>query len=106
MTDLKCGVENCIYNSEHLCSKGDICVGGKNACHSDDTCCESFAQQRDGMSAFTSSISHPSREINIDCEAVKCMYNEDYKCTADHVDIKGCGACGCRETACETFIER
>lgn len=106
MTDLKCGVENCIYNSEHLCSKGDICVGGKNACCSDDTCCESFAQQRDGMSAFTSSISHPSREIGIDCEAVKCMYNEDYKCTADHVDIKGCGACGCRETACDTFIER
>lgn len=106
MTDLKCSVENCAYNAEHLCSKGDICVGGKNAICSEDTCCESFAQHKEGMDAFTSSIAHPSKNITIDCEAVKCRYNTGYKCTASHVDIKGCGACGCGETACETFMEK
>ena len=40
------------------------------------------------------------------CEAVKCIYNSNYKCVADHVDIKGCGACDCRETACATFTEK
>jgi hypothetical protein len=25
---------------------------------------------------------------------------------ADHVDIKGCGADSCRETACATFAEK
>jgi hypothetical protein len=25
---------------------------------------------------------------------------------ADHVDIKGCGASDCRETACATFSEK
>lgn len=106
MTDLKCSVDNCIYNAEHLCNRGDICVGGKNACCSDETCCESFAQHREGTDSFTSSITHPSRNVSIDCEAVNCIYNRGLRCSADHVDITGCGACGCGQTACETFAEK
>lgn len=106
MTELKCGVENCVYNCQQLCSKGDINVGGRNACCCDDTCCESFAGKREGLDAFTSSISHPSSMTNIDCEAVQCRYNKNYKCDAKHVDIKGCGAEGCRETSCATFTEK
>lgn len=106
MANLKCGVENCTYNKAHLCSKGDIMVGGKNACTSDETRCESFAEAREGRDAYTSSLDHPSEMISIDCEAVKCTYNSNYKCVADHVDIQGCGACNCRETSCATFAER
>lgn len=106
MADLKCTVENCTYNKEHLCSKGDIMVGGKHADTTEDTCCESFAQKREGMDAYTSALEHPSRTISIDCEAVKCMYNSNYKCVAEHVDIKGAGAADCRETACATFKEK
>lgn len=104
MAELKCGVENCTYNKERLCSKGDIMVGGKHADNSDDTCCESFMERRDG--AFTSAIEHPSKIISIDCEAVKCIYNSNYKCVADHVDIMGSGADSSRETSCATFAER
>lgn len=106
MADLKCVVENCTYNKDCLCSKGDIMVGGKHACDCDGTCCESFAQKREGRESFSNSLSHPSHTISIDCEAVKCIYNSNYKCVADHVDIKGCGACDCRETACATFTEK
>lgn len=106
MADLRCGVENCTYNEECLCCKGDIMVGGKSACDCNETCCESFAQRRECYDAFTSSLSHPSKTISIDCEAVKCIYNSNYKCHAEHVDIKGCGACDCKETACATFTER
>lgn len=106
MAELKCAVENCTYNKDRYCCKGDIMVGGKNACKEEDTCCESFAQRREGLDAFTSSLSHPSKIISIDCEAVKCVYNNNYKCVAEHVDIKGCGACDCRETACATFKEK
>jgi hypothetical protein len=31
------------------------------------------------------------------------MYNTNYKCHAEHVDIKGNGACDCHQTACGTF---
>ena len=37
MADLKCVVENCTYNKDCLCSKGDIMVGGKHACDCDGT---------------------------------------------------------------------
>lgn len=106
MTELKCGVQNCVYNKDNLCSKGEINVGGKHACSCEGTCCESFAKHREGLDAFTSSISHPSNMISIDCEAVKCIYNKNYKCSAQHVDIKGCAAEGCRETSCATFTEK
>ena len=42
MAELKCMAEKCNYNKDCLCSKGDIMVGGKNACESSDTNCESF----------------------------------------------------------------
>ena len=102
--DLKCRVENCIYNKDELCSKGDIMVGGKHASNSEGTCCESFSERKED--SFSSALDHPSRTISIDCEASKCIYNSNYKCVADHVEIRGCGACDCRETACSTFKER
>ena len=106
MAELKCGAENCTYNQDRYCSKGDIMVGGKHACNCDDTCCESFIQKRQGQDSYTNAASHPSKTISIDCEAVKCVYNSNYKCVADHVDIRGNGACNCRETACATFTEK
>ena len=106
MAELKCGVENCTYNKEHYCSKGDIMVGGKHAHKEEETCCESFAQRRGETNAYTSSLSHPGKIISIDCEAVKCVYNSNYKCVAEHVDITGNGAGDSRETACATFTEK
>ena len=106
MAELKCGAEGCIYNKEHLCSKGDIMVGGKHADKYEDTCCESFAERRASLDSYSSSLDHPSKTISIDCEAVKCMYNSNYKCVADHVDIQGSQANASRETACATFKEK
>ena len=106
MADLKCAVENCTYNDRCLCCKGDIMVGGKHAEDCDGTCCESFFPQREGVDSFKSSVVHPSQTISIDCEAVKCIYNTNYKCHADHVDIKGSGADDFEQTACATFTEK
>lgn len=106
MAELKCGAVNCTYNEDHYCCKGDIMVGGKHAACTEDTCCESFTQRKEGNDVYTSSLSHPSKTISIDCEAVKCIYNSNYKCVAKHVDIAGCGADTSRETACATFKER
>ncbi len=104
MAELYCSVDNCAYNKSEYCCKGDIQVGGKHAVKENETCCESFADEK--MDRYTSALEHPSKAIDIDCEAVKCIYNNEYKCVAEHVDIKGCGACECTETACATFTER
>ena len=57
------------------------------------------------LAGLMEAMPHCDITISIDCEAEKCMYNSNYKCTASHVDIRGCHACDCRETACDTFRE-
>ena len=101
MADLCCYAERCTYNKEHLCCKGDIMVGGKNAENSGETCCESFLERKEN--SYTSSMEHPSTTISIDCEAKNCTHNSNYKCHAQNVEIENPKACCCSDTACGTF---
>lgn len=100
MTRLKCTVHNCMYNSEELCSKGDIMIGGKSATRGNETCCESFKERRESAS---NAVGHPSKNIDVDCEATKCVFNEDCKCHAEEIGIAGSRACTCAETECASF---
>lgn len=104
MSELTCGVTNCTYNKDYCCCKGDIMVGGKHADSCDNTCCESFHKR--STDTFTSAVSHPGKIVSIDCEAVKCIYNSNYRCNAEHVDIKGGNAGTSMETLCATFKEK
>lgn len=104
MAELKCGAENCYFNKEKYCCKGDIMVGGKHAETKDCTCCDSFVVRK--SDSYSSALSHPSPTISIDCEAVKCIYNANYRCQAEHVDIKGGSAETSAETICSTFREK
>ncbi len=81
-------------------------VGGVHATQSTATSCESFIRRSGSYDAFISSITHPSHIISIDCEAVKCIYNSNYKCLANKVEIKGDGADQHKDTLCATFAER
>ena len=104
MAALVCMARQCSYNNAQKCCKGDIMVGGKNACKSDETCCESFrGAEKDH---FSNAMSHPCDTICIDCEAEKCVHNSNYKCHAQNVSIEGSQACQCKETACGTFKEK
>ena len=38
MAELKCVVENCTYNNDKCCCKGDIMVGGKEAQKEKEKC--------------------------------------------------------------------
>lgn len=104
MAKLQCRANTCMYNMDEYCSRGDITVGGKHATMGNDTSCESFSERREDR--FTSSTVHPSQYISVDCEAVNCIHNNDYKCVASQVEIKGMGASNRVETNCGTFQER
>ena len=104
MAELKCTVTNCGYNKDKLCCKGDITVGGKSACTTDETCCESFREKK--ADSYSNAMDNPCKTISIDCEAVKCIYNTNYRCQASHVDIKGSNADKSMETICATFKEK
>lgn len=103
MADLSCEVMNCSYNKEKCCCKGDIMVGGKHATNKDATTCESFVLRKGD--SYTSAIDHPTRMISIDCEAIKCSYNSNYRCTASKVNIQGKVTNTSQGTLCATFKE-
>lgn len=101
MTQLKCSAQTCMYNEDHYCCKGDIMVEGRDAMEPSATCCGSF-RERTGENT-TNAMEHPSRMIDVDCEAEKCVFNDDCKCTAQEIGIAGSHACNCQDTECASF---
>ena len=101
MTHLDCSVQNCMYNQDNSCSKESIHVDGSSASSTEDTCCKSFVERKEG--AATNSTKEAVKPTDIACEAVNCMYNEDCRCDAEHIGIAGSDACDCEHTECASF---
>lgn len=103
MTILDCNVTSCVHNESEKCCRGSIEVMGQEATASESTCCGSYDKRGCGC---TNSVKEPNDKSDIRCEAVKCKYNEQYKCTAGHVGVVGSNAGEMRETECATFCCR
>lgn len=104
MTKLKCSVKNCMHYSDDCCCKRVILVDGHSAGKPDETCCSSFDENKGGV--FTNLFKTPEQRLEVECDAVKCVYNEDRRCSAERIGISGDGACECTETRCSTFKAR
>lgn len=101
MPMLSCSAITCVYNKDELCSKGDISVGGQSAQTPDETCCESFRERT--SSDASNSEGCGCKTIAVDCEATKCIYNENCKCDAAKIGIGGASAATPEDTKCGTF---
>ena len=104
MTRLDCNVTNCLHNAENCCCKAAIIVEGEQAKDTCDTCCGSFDENKDG--AYHNLFKTPENRLEVDWEAVKCVYNEGRHCSADHIGIAGDGASEASHTECASFRER
>ena len=92
MPNLSCGVDNCAYNQNDMCSLNSIKVNGSFANHSEATCCGSFVDMGPAEPA-----------TSVACEAEKCCYNKNCKCHAESIDISGDYAQHQDNTECSTF---
>ena len=104
MTDLKCCVSTCCYNADNRCCRGNIKVEGKDSDSVKDTCCGSF-KERTGESC-TNKAEHPDKAIDVACEAGKCIYNCNMKCSANDIGIAGAHAKEVSQTECSSFRAR
>lgn len=104
MTKLDCTVTNCLHNSDNRCCKQAIIVDGQGATTKDGTCCGSFDENKGGM--FKNVFKTPENRLEIDCEAVQCIYNENRHCAAERIGIAGDGANKAEQTLCSTFKMR
>ncbi|MEY8332953.1 DUF1540 domain-containing protein [Lachnospiraceae bacterium 47-T17] len=99
MTILDCNVANCMYNADRKCSKYNILVDGSEASMPHETCCSSFQEQGSARNA----VSQPKTELDVQCKAVNCTFNDNRHCHADHIGINGVNACVVAETECASF---
>ncbi|MDD3253850.1 MAG: DUF1540 domain-containing protein [Lachnospiraceae bacterium] len=104
MTKLECSVTNCLHNCDKQCCKQAIIVDGQEAKDKDETCCGSFDENKEGF--FKNVFKTPENRLEIDCEAVKCVYNENRHCAAEHIGIAGDGASKAEQTLCSSFKMR
>ncbi|WP_077610596.1 DUF1540 domain-containing protein [Clostridium sp. Marseille-P2415] len=104
MTKLDCNVTSCLHNSDNYCCKAAIIVEGPQAKDSYETCCGSFDENKDG--SFHNLFKTPENRLEVDCEAVNCVYNEERHCSAEHIGIAGDGAREAEHTECATFKNR
>lgn len=101
MTKLKCSAQTCMYNEDRYCCKGDIMVEGRDAREPSGTCCASFRERSEDR--IMNAMEHPSKNIEVDCEAVKCTFNKECKCTAREIGIAGSHASHYQDTECSSF---
>lgn len=104
MTKLDCNVTSCLHNSDNCCCKAAILVEGEHATDCCETCCGSFDENKDG--SFQNLFKTPESKLEIDCDAVSCVYNENRHCSADHIAISGGRVKDASHTECATFKER
>lgn len=101
MTKLDCNVTGCVHNSENCCCKSTIVVEGQSAQEKHQTCCGSYDENKGGM--FKNVFKTPESKLEVDCEALNCMYNEDRRCVAEHIGISGGEAEEAAQTECSSF---
>lgn len=101
MTRLECNVTSCLHNSENCCCKAAIIVEGQKADKISETCCGSFDEVKDG--SFRNFFKTPENRLEVDCEAVNCIYNEGRHCLAEYIGIAGGRAREAGNTKCVTF---
>ena len=104
MTRLECTVASCVHNSEKCCCKQGILVEGANARESCDTCCGSFEENRGGL--FKNLFKTSETRLQVDCDVLSCLYNDDHQCRAERISILGDGARAVGQTECGSFRER
>lgn len=104
MPKLGCLVKNCFYNKSSRCCRDGIDVHGRDATITDATYCNSFREKTDSV---TAKVAHcdcsPESFLNIKCEAVNCVFNDNAKCHADKITIEGDGAKHESQTECGSF---
>ena len=106
MTNLDCSVYDCVYNTDFGCKRSNIQVGGREAIKSSETVCNSFALKGsygDRLRASNMAECNEAKQTEVSCNAVRCRYNSDKKCSAEHIRIAGVHAMASGETECGSF---
>ena len=102
MPEITCSATKCTYNSKGYCSREYIRIDvddcdSENCC----TCCDSFAEEHGNHNG--SYMNSVGEDAGVECYATGCLYNENYECMADSINVEGDDAVCCTDTFCDTY---
>ncbi len=100
MVVLECSVATCVHNEDNKCCKSAILVEGHDAVTTDLTRCDSFDKRHEGV---TNDCKCANPQVEIQCRAVNCVYNDNKYCKATVVGVVGHTATKSEQTECATF---
>lgn len=103
MPELRCTVQTCVHNADFYCDLKTVNVGGNDAKRAEETCCDSFEERK--SATYSNAVREASPTSDIDCKAVECQYNQNYKCHAGKISVEGSRATTSGETECATFTK-
>ena len=63
-----------------------------------------FLRNRGGL--FKNLFKTPETRLQVDCDVLNCLYNDDHQCRAERISILGDGARAVGQTECGSFRER
>lgn len=102
MPKLQCNVNSCASYKSGYCCRPSIHVNGVSACTKSETDCKSFAEKTQTQMISGVQYSTPNQCLSVDCDANKCMYNQNHKCSADSI----CISYGQSGTECASFKQK
>lgn len=102
MPKLQCSVYSCSSNRTGYCCRPSIHVNGATAHTLSDTGCQSFAENTQTQMINGVHYTAPNQSLDINCDAHRCIYNQNHKCTAEAVSINY-GSFG---TECSSFKQK
>lgn len=111
MTNIACTAKNCAYNRDTTCYKGKINVEGLFSRSKLGTFCESFKTPKErqlfemelGSDMQSESLEPFETRTEVKCSANYCVYNKNYKCQAEKINVGMEGARFRSETECDSF---
>jgi hypothetical protein len=115
MKDIICKASDCAHNDRGACRAGAIQVGGREADDHGDTHCETYVPHanpydeygRDFLGLLKRNADTFSmgayQPPDVDCTALKCLYNRDRKCSAPGIEIASAELSSLQHASCETF---
>ena len=106
--DLKCKKLNCVSNDKYSCMRDGICVKENCECGSFEEAKHLDEGQRQDASknmletAIDYHAYRHKKDVNIECGAESCLFNNNCRCKANGITVCNCNTCA----LCSTYIKK
>lgn len=102
MSRINCEVTSCSHNKSQVCYANCVDIVGASAKAEKGTCCGSFLSKT-VYSELTNNVLSAGSCDCLKCSVETCVYNKNYLCSLDSIQVSGENAEYYTHTGCASF---